>query len=48
MNHKISDSMKIELNYPFTLDEIYATMMHMKDNVAPGPNGITSTFYQSF
>lgn len=48
MNHKISNSMKIELNYSFTLDEIYATMMHMKDNVAPGPYGITSTFYQSF
>ena len=36
-----------ELNVPFTIDEIISSIMRLKSNKSPGPDGIPSEFYKS-
>ena len=44
---KVSEEDKVELIKPFSMEEIKATVMDMKENSAPGPNGYGVTFFKT-
>lgn len=47
-NLKLCEEDKLNLVLPFTLEEIKTSIMDMRDNSAPGPNGFSVSFFQNF
>jgi hypothetical protein len=48
MEMKLNETEKAALVKPFGVDEIKGVVMEMKVNLAPGPNGFTTIFFQKF
>lgn len=44
----VTDSMNTKLLQPFTMDEVKAALFSMAPEKAPGPDGMTPSFYQHF
>ena len=47
-SEKLTVSQCTSLEAPFTLEEIYHTLFSCNPNKAPGPNGFSFLFYQTF
>lgn len=46
-SYRVSEADKVELSKPFTLEEIKAVIMDMKENSAPGPIGFGVSFLRN-